>query len=138
MSRVLTEKRTPRFDIINRHNVAIASLRNQLRNATGIDELTAIAGKIIDFENKVLLERSAGYKQLEDEKKRVEEKMDRLKRDLEKTITERDLIANALDNKLNGYKKTLQNKIDLLTAEYNNVLENMSDAGLEARSVVGD
>lgn len=129
MSRVLTEKQTPRFDVINRHNVAIISLRNQLRNATGIDELTAIASKIIELENKILLERSSGYKQLEEEKKKMESKMDKLRREMEKTASELELIGSALDNKLNGYKKTLQRKIESLTNDYENALETMSEMG---------
>jgi len=108
----------PRFEVINKYNVAIKSLRNQLKHATGIDELTNIASKIIDLENQILIEKSTGYKQLEKEKSKIEAKIIRLQREMDKASRDLNNITNSLDFKLNGYKKTLQDKIDSLNEEY--------------------
>ena len=53
-------KDKPCFDRINRHNVAITSLKNQLKQASSIDELTVLAGKIIELEQQIVVEKTAG------------------------------------------------------------------------------
>lgn len=121
MNKSLTKKDNPRFEIINKYNVAIASLRNQLKQASGIDELTQIASKIIDLEHQILVEKSAGYKELEDEKKKIESKVDKLKRELKRAEDDLGRIDNSIDVKLNGYRKALQSKIENLTQEYTNI-----------------
>jgi predicted nuclease with TOPRIM domain len=127
MNKTLTKKDNPRFDVINRYNVAILSLRNQLKQANGIDELTAIAGKIIELEQQILVEKSAGYAQLEEEKKKVEGKVDKLRRELKRAEDDLNRIDNSMDLKVNGYRKALQTKIDLLNEEYNDIMSYSSD-----------
>ena len=114
MSKTLIKKDHPRFDNINKYNVTIKSLRNKLRSATGIDELTDIASKIIDLENQILAEKTNGYKQLENEKKQVEKKINKLQRVLSKETDKLQQIDNSLEFKLNGYRKKLQLRIDSL------------------------
>jgi hypothetical protein len=121
MNKSLTKKDNPRFEVINKYNVAILSLRNQLKQASGIDELTQIASKIIDLEHQILAEKSAGYKELEDEKKKIESKVDKLKRELKRAEGDLGRIDNSIDVKLNGYRKALQSKIENLTQEYTNI-----------------
>ncbi len=121
MNKTLTKKENPRFDIINKYNVAIASLRNQLKQASGIDELTQIASKIIELEQQILVEKSAGYKELEEEKKKVEGKVDKLRRDLKRAEDDLNRIGNNIDVKINGYRRALQHKIENLTQEYINI-----------------
>lgn len=106
------------FERINKFNVAIASLKNQLKNVANIDELTLITSKIIDLEQQIIVEKTAGYEKLEKEKKEIEEKIDRIKRDLRKAEDDLQRVGNNLELKINGYKKTLQTKIDLLNDEY--------------------
>lgn len=118
MSRRLTKKDLPRFDVINKYNVAIKSLRNQLKQATGIDELTNIAAKIVDLEQQIMTEKSNGYKQLEEEKKLIEKRIDTLSRELERAKGDLNRVGNSLDFKLNGYRKKLQARIDSLNDEY--------------------
>jgi hypothetical protein len=119
----LTKKQKASFEIINKYNVAILSLRNQLKNAKGIDELTVIASKIIDLEQHILVEKSTGYKELEHEKKKVENKIDKLERELRQAENELNRIDNNIDLKLNGYRSALQAKIEGLTYDFNNMQE---------------
>lgn len=118
MSERLTKKDLPRFDVINKYNVAIKSLRNQLKQATGIDELTNIAAKIVDLEQQIMTEKSNGYKQLEEERKLIEKRIDNLSRELERAKGDLNRVGNSLDFKLNGYRKKLQARIDSLNSEY--------------------
>lgn len=118
MSERLTKKDLPRFDVINKYNVAIKSLRNQLKQATGIDELTNIAAKIVDLEQQIMTEKSNGYKQLEEERKLIEKRIDSLSRELERAKGDLNRVGNSLDFKLNGYRKKLQARIDSLNSEY--------------------
>ena len=119
MNNTLTKKDNPRFELINKYNVAILSLKNQLKNAMGIDELTRIANKIVDLEQQILIEKTTGYKELEEEKKRISMKVDKLRRELSKTESALSQIENNIDIKLNSYRKALQNKIEMMTNEYN-------------------
>lgn len=123
MSNTLTRKERARFELINKYNVAIMSLRNQLKNATGIDELTIIASKIIDLEQQILVEKSTGYKELEQEKKKVESKIDKLTRELKQAENDLNRIDNNIDLKLNGYRLAIQAKLEGLTNDYNNIQE---------------
>ena len=118
MSKTLTKKDFPRFDNINKYNITIKSLRNKLKSAKGIDELTNIASKIIDLENQILVEKSNGYKQLENEKKHIEKKITKLQRVLSSANNELQRIDDSLECKLNGYRKKLQLRIDNLNDEY--------------------
>ena len=117
----------PSFEKINKYNVAIKSLKNQLKNSNSIDELTIIAGKIIELEQQIVVERGAGYRQLERERKEVENKVDKIKRELRRAEDELARIDSTLDLKVNGYKKTLQLKIDALGEEYNIIAEKIND-----------
>ncbi len=123
MSKNLTKKDLPRFYEINKYNVAIKSLRNQLKQAVGIDELTNIAAKIIDLEHQIMIEKTNGYKQLEEEKKLIEKRIDTLTRELAKAKNELTRIGNSLDFKLHGYKKKLQDRIESLNDEYCTMVE---------------
>lgn len=127
MSRSLTGKKTKnaRFEVINRYNVAIASLRNQLKQASGIDELTILAGKIIDLEQQILVEKTAGYKELEKEKNQVESKIDKTKRELRRLEDDLQKIDNKIDLKVNVYRKALQAKIEDLSEEYTGIVDQM-------------
>lgn len=122
MSKPLKGKST-RFDVINRYNVAIISLRNQLKQATGIDELTLIAGKIIDLEQQILVEKTAGYEELEKEKNVVESKIDKIRRELRRLEDDLQMIGNKIDLKVNVYRSVLQNKIDNLSVEYTGIVD---------------
>lgn len=122
-------KKKPRFYLINKYNVAIISLRNQLKQANGIDELTYIASKIIDLENQIMLERKNGYKQLEEEKKVVEKKIMGLQKEIENAADALRRIDNEIEFKLNGYRKTLQTRIDKLQEEYSKIMRCITKGG---------
>jgi predicted nucleic acid-binding Zn-ribbon protein len=128
MNNTLTRKKkavasNTRFDVINRYNVSIASLKNQIKQATGIDELTVLAGKIIDLEQQILVEKTAGYKELEKEKSVVEDKIDRIKRELRRLEGDLQHIDNKIDLKVNVYRRVLLNKIDTLSEEYTGIAD---------------
>lgn len=126
MSKRLTKKDSPRFDVINKYNVSIKSLRNQLKQATGIDELTNIASKIVDLEQQIMAEKSNGYKQLEDERKLIEKRIDTLNRDLNRAKNDLNRVGNSLDFKLTGYRKKLQTKINSLNNECTVIMGDIS------------
>lgn len=116
---------TTRFDTINRYNVAIISLRNQLKQAAGIDELTILAGKIIDLEQQILVEKTAGYKELEKEKVQVESKIDKMRRELRFLENDLQRIDNKIDLKVNVYRTALQGRIENLSTEYSTIVKQM-------------
>lgn len=130
MIKTLTKKENPRFELINKYNVAITSLKNQLKQAEGIDQLTQVATKIIDLEQKILVEKAMGYKEIEEEKKKIADKVDKLRRELKAAENELTRVDNSLDLKVNGYKKALQIKIDNLSQEYINIEQQLNDVNL--------
>jgi len=123
MSQKLTKKDIPRFAKINKYNVAIRSLRNKLKHANGIDELTQIASKIVDLENLIMTEKSSGYKQLESEQKKIEKRINRLQKLIKLAELDLNRIETTLDFKLNGYRKTLSERIQSLSAEYTSMVK---------------
>lgn len=130
MIKTLTKKENPRFELINKYNVAVSSLKNQLKQAEGIDQLTQVATKIIDLEQKILVEKAMGYKEIEEEKKKIADKVDKLRRELRAAENELTRVDNSLDLKVNGYKKALQIKIDNLSQEYINIEQQLNEVNL--------
>jgi hypothetical protein len=130
MIKTLTKKENPRFELINKYNVAISSLKNQLKQAEGIDQLIQVATKIIDLEQKILVEKAMGYKEIEEEKKKIADKVDKLRRELRAAENELTRVDNSLDLKVNGYKKALQIKIDNLSQEYMNIEQQLNEVNL--------
>lgn len=118
MNKTLIKKDIKRFENVNKYNVTISSLRNKLKMAKGVDELTDIASKIVELENQILIEKTNGYKQLESERKHVEKKINKLQQVLTKETNKLQQIDNSLECKLNGYRKKLQMRIDLLNDDY--------------------
>lgn len=108
----------PSFDKINRINVTIRSLRNQLRVTTDISKLSQIAHKIAELEEQAVIEKSRGYKQLEKRKKTIEDKIDKMKRQLSRAESELQQVDNSLHHKVDGYRKLLQMRINMLHEEY--------------------
>lgn len=121
---IRTKART-RFELINKYNVAIGSLRNQLKAASSIDELTVIAGKIIDLENQIMYEKKAGYQELQQEKTVIEDKIDKARRELARLETDLQRVGNKLDLKVNGSKIELERSIGDLDREYQTVVKYM-------------
>jgi chromosome segregation ATPase len=131
MNKSLTNKESsvdkPSFDRINRFNVAIVSLKNQLKLSTNIDELTILASKIIELEQQIIVEKTAGYKKLEKEKKEIEDRIDKIKRELKRAEDDLQRIGNNLDLKVNGLRKTLQIRIDSLNTEYDSLVNRVNN-----------
>lgn len=125
MNQTLTKKHKPRFDVINKYNITIKSLRNQLARATDIDELTNIAAKIIELEHAIMLERSAGYRQIEHEQKKLVDRVNTLQRSLQLAEMELSNLTNKLDFKLNGYRAKLEEKVEQLSVEYNRAISSV-------------
>ena len=122
-----------RFDKINRCNVAIRSLRNQLKISNNLDELTLIAGKIIDLENEILSERTIGCKQLTRKKKAIEVKIDTLRRKISTEESKLNNIDNMITLKISKYKEQLETKIEHLSREYNDLYSEIHTAKKKKR-----
>jgi hypothetical protein len=120
------------FEKINKFNVAIMSLKNQLRTSNNIDELTLVASKIIDLEHQIVIEKTTGYKQLEEEKKTIECKINKIRRDLKNAEDDLRRVGNHIDLKLVGYKNALQLRIDSLNDEYNLSIAQMNQISDES------
>ena len=118
--------KSPDYQIINKSNVQAASLLNRLRKTDNINELTTIAGKIIDLEQTVLRERQAVCKRLQAQQKRIQNQIDSLRRALERKTTQLNIVKNKLDLRLVNYKKILETKINVLSGEYNKALERIN------------
>ncbi len=121
----MAEINQPNFEKINKYNVTIMSLKNQLKASTNIDELTMIAGKIIELEHQIIVEKTAGYKSLEKERKEIENKIDKIRRELKRAEDELARVDGTLDFKLNGYRIALQNRIEVLSDEYNEIAKHI-------------
>jgi septal ring factor EnvC (AmiA/AmiB activator) len=125
MQYTMAEINQPNFEKINKYNVTIMSLKNQLKASTNIDELTMIAGKIIELEHQIIVEKTAGYKSLEKERKEIENKIDKIRRELKRAEDELARVDGTLDFKLNGYRIALQNRIEVLSDEYNEIAKHI-------------
>jgi DNA anti-recombination protein RmuC len=68
-----------------------------------------------------------GYKQLEKERKEIESRIDRIKRELRRAEEDLSRIDGALDLKVNGYKKMLQSKIDSLGEEFHALVTQLEE-----------
>ena len=112
----------PSFNIINKYNICIKSLSNQLKISTNVNELTVIASKIIELEQEILYEKTSGCLKLKKEKYKINNKIETLKRQINIAEKELQYIESSLDYKINGQKKILNKKIDKLNDEYNDVL----------------
>lgn len=114
------------FDKINRCNVSITSLRRQLSSATSIDELTIIAGKIIDLEHEIMTEKIKTNRALEKRKKEIEKRIDILRRKLNQAEEELSTLKDAMKRKTMQIKESLNIKIDILNKEYTNISDTLS------------
>jgi septal ring factor EnvC (AmiA/AmiB activator) len=115
------------FAKVNKINVAIASLRNKLKQANDVNVLTIIASDIIKLEQEILFQRTAGYKKLEEEKKEKEDRRNSIQRSLQQVENDIKNIDVRIDLKINGYKKNLQDKIDLINEEYTSALDTIQE-----------
>lgn len=104
----------PNFDKINRINVAILSLRNQLRGTKNIEDLTRLASQIANLEHQAVIEKSQGYQVLEKKRKIVEDKVDKMRRQLKKEEDKLQNLDNTIYAKIAGYRKLLQMRINML------------------------
>lgn len=108
----------PSFEKINRYNVAIISLKNQLKTAISVDELTVIASKIIDLEQQIVVEKAIGCRELEKEKKDLINHVSKLRRNIRRAEDDLQRIDNYINLKISGEKEMLQTRIDLLSDEF--------------------
>ncbi len=115
-------KDKPDFISINKYSIAINSLQNKLINATSLDEILLISDKIIQLEKEIIIEKTSSCKEIEKEKKEIENKIDKIKRDLRKEEDYLKQVDNKLNLKVNSHKKLLENKITFLQSEYNSHL----------------
>ncbi len=108
----------PNFNRINRYSVQINSLKNQLRTASDINELISVSSKIIELEKQIILERMAGFNALQKEKNAAVEKIDKIRRSLEKEEEKLWRINTTIDNRTTQYRNTLQSRIEELEHEF--------------------
>lgn len=120
-------KKHPRYEIINKYNVTIQSLRQSIKLANTADELASLANKIADFERKIFLEKTAGYKQLEQERKQIQDQIDKKTRELKMLENEKNLLSNKIAIKIKGQKLELEEKIATLRKDYDLIVESLED-----------
>lgn len=115
------------FAVINRYKVSINSLKNELKNAKSTEELLGIASKIVELEQKILLEKAADSEKLEKKKKKLETKRDKIKRQLNQCEHELNHVTNTITVKITNYKKVLENRIEALNDSYTILMNNDKD-----------
>lgn len=114
-----------RFDLINKYNIAIGSLKNKLKAASDINELTIVAGQIMELENKIILERTSGYQKLEKERIQVLAEIDNHKRALARLEGLLHTIEQRIKSKTTLNQKIIEAKLSQLHIEYNQALQNL-------------
>lgn len=124
----MDEKESPSFELINRYNVSIASLRNQLKSADTIDQLTVIASRIISLEQKIIAEKCVACKHLYNKRMLIQRKIEDLRRNLNREEQELSHINNLINVKVSGYRKKLNHKMDTLSEEYKSIVEDIGGA----------
>ena len=120
-----TYKKTD-FSKINILNCSIRSLKNQLKSASSIDELTVITSKILDLEQCIADERIAGYQKLNRLRISLETKIDGLSDRSKPLEYELSCVTLALVHKLNTYRSILDKKITNLSCEYADLTKNLT------------
>jgi hypothetical protein len=113
------------FSKINIIKCSILSLKNQLKSAASIDELTVITSKIIDLEQSIADEKLAGYQQLNITRRILEAKLSGMPERSKVIEYELNRVTLTLIHKLNGYKKVLDKKIDTLHTDYDELQKNI-------------
>lgn len=104
----------PRFDLINRYKVSIKSLQNKLKNSKNTDELTVTAGKIIELEELIFLEKTAKIKTLEKKKQAMELSLAKMQKDISNT---QKAIAE-INSTITNISSTHTSNIDILSETY--------------------
>lgn len=101
----------PNFARINKCRVQIESIKVQLRKVTTLDDLMELSDAIIQLEILILTENSSGYTTLNEEKKKVQHKIDDLQKKLDLAEFQLKDIESRLDKKLHAYKKTYEERL---------------------------
>lgn len=107
------------FNTINKYNVQVLSLKNKLKVASDVEEISCIATRIVELENSIMLERTTRFKILEKEKKEIENRIDKIRRELKRAEDDLRIIDSSITVRIDGYKEKLQEQIEELTREYN-------------------
>ena len=106
----------PNYDIINKNKVAIKSLRTQLSKAKTVEELSAIAAEVVELENQIAFEKSAGYVKYQAEKKKIANQIDKLQRTIRRNESIISIIDKQLEHKTSN--KELKEHINDLARYY--------------------
>ena len=114
----------PNYDIINKNKVAIKSLRTQLSKAKTIDELSFIAAEIVNLENQIAFEKSAGYAKYQAEKKKLSNQIDKLQRTIKRSESILSIIDQQLEHKTSN--KELKEHINDLEKYYKENMRKIS------------
>lgn len=100
------------FEQINKYNVAIRSLKNALKIAASFEEVIIILGKINELERSIINEKMQDNNELNQKKKNIECKIDKVRRKLKLYEDELEYVANAIENRTEGYRNKLEQKIN--------------------------
>ncbi len=112
------------YEKINKYKVSIKSIKNKIKEANGIDELTVLASKIIELENQIVLEKNKDFLKLEKSKKEAELLVDQAKRKLKQAEYELQHLESTIELKTTKYRKELQLKIESLENDVVSVISN--------------
>lgn len=99
------------FTEINKHIVAITSLRNQLSKSEKIDEITKIRNQILDIEVKILTEREKGLKNLQVRKEQLLQKTAQLQIELDNSKSELDSLNLQITAQTDRYRNSIMKRM---------------------------
>jgi len=118
-------KKGPNFRKINAAKVRIHSLRNKINKTEDLDTITNMMAEVLLLEDEILREKTKGYKLLETKKKSIEEKIEKMARELYKLEDELSIVDLELKQKTEKAREELAQKIKILEIEYNAVSEKL-------------
>lgn len=118
-------KKGPNFRKINAAKVRIHSLRNKINKTNDINTITNMMAEVLTLEDEILREKTKGYKLLESKKKSIEDKIQKMARELYKLEDELSIVDLELKQKTEKAREELAQKIKILEIEYNAVSEKL-------------
>jgi Skp family chaperone for outer membrane proteins len=122
----------PDIKQINVYNVQILSIKNQLMKAKTIDELILLTNDIVNLETLILTEKKIGYDKLNQKKQKIENKINKLEKELQDSRDELDSIKGHIQLKLAEYrsahKSHLQQNIDNAYLAYQSLTKKILDS----------
>jgi len=111
------------FDRVNKINIMVSSLRNQLKHCSTIDEMNIVAANIISLEHQCALEKIGDCQELEQERHRAQARVDKLRNELLTAENELLLVSKKINTKISIHLKSMQKNVDRIERDYFSAVE---------------